>query len=581
MKLREFFWKPIELAKQAKSILAKKEEKISHQLAMDEYEIQSGYPRPQMARDSYYLLDGEWKLGTNTIRVPFAPQAPLSGYQGECTNELVYEKTFSLPHGFVKEHTFLHFGAVDQIAEVYLNGLLLGKHEGGYLPFSFEITHALKGINQLKVVATDTLDTKYPYGKQCKNPEGMWYTEVSGIWQSVWIESVSEQFIRQVTCNYAEPFMEIEINGTAEEYAIEFEDTNPLGVGVLKKGLNRFEIALPEVQGWTPENPKLYHFSLKTIDGKDCVKSYLAFRTITIENVAGHNRLCLNHKPYFFHGVLDQGYFCDGIFTAPSYRYYEKDILSMKALGFNTLRKHIKLEPARFYYDCDRLGMVVFQDMINNGSYRFVHDTALPTFFSRTKADHVKRLNETHQFFVSHSKEMISYLKGFPSVLYYTVFNEGWGQFNSLAVTDELKKVDSTRIYDSASGWFKQKGADILSDHVYFHLVRPVKDSRARVISEFGGFVREVEGHVSFSNASYGYGTVNSEEELTNRICQMYETEIIPLIKAGCSGTIYTQLSDVEEEMNGLYTYDRKVCKVNIDRMKLLSEKLRKEIEEL
>lgn len=609
----DFMWKPRLVADSIKSAfkaIGVKYDERRRFLPMKEYPEAFAYPRPQLVRDSYVSLNGSWEFSyceeeelpesfPYEIKVPFPPQAKRSGLTKPVGDSFWYQKKFDLPEGFIRHKTVLHFGGVDQVARVFLNGSYLGKHEGGYLPFSFDVSELIKNTgNVLQVYVIDDLDPRYPYGKQVENPGGMWYSQISGIWQTVWLESLPEKSIAEIKCTWNEEkgSEEIIIKGSADKYELRLyspaiydgENANVQGSGAytaytLKNGSNSIPVALPK--RWSPEKPYLYAFTLATVE--DEISSYFALRTISSKRIKGHRRLCLNDKPYFFHGVLDQGYFSDGIWTPPSYRYYEKDIRIMKALGLNTLRKHLKIEPAQFYYDCDRIGMVVFQDMVNNGSYSYIRDTIMPTVFpfylGHWKNDkNIKVKKHIQKFFVQHSIDTVRYLYNFPSVLYYTIFNEGWGQFDSERVLDIIRRQDKTRIYDSASGWYKQNGnSDVESVHCYFHKVPVEKWKKPVIISEFGGFSLRVKRHSCFKNQLFGYGSYYHPDDLTDRIVKMYEEEIIPHIRLGISGAIYTQLSDVEEEVNGFYTYDRKICKVKGDKMLRLKKKLNREIKKM
>ncbi len=553
------------------------------------------YPRPQMRRDNYCLLNGTWKCNGSDILVPFAPQAPLSGYGKKVDDKLVYEKTFSIPKDFTKKKILLHFGAVDQIATVWLNEKKLGSHEGGYLPFSFDITNAVKrdGENLLKVEVIDTLSKDYPYGKQTKKRGGMWYTPVSGIWQTVWLEEVAKDYIEKI-------FMTPDLNGVDIELipavacgkevdgfdaSVEIEP----GFFIRKhfdgtKGRLEIEGAVDEkgkvhkAKLWTTETPYLYDISVSY--GEDKIDSYFALRTIAIEKQNGVNRVVLNGKPIFMHAVLDQGYFCDGLFLPAKAEEYEKDVLRMKELGYNMLRKHIKVEPEAFYYACDRLGMLVMQDMVNNGGYNFIFDTALPTFGFKTRNDVKGKIEgKCKEFFKQHTKETIEHLYNHPSIVAYTIFNEGWGQFNSDEMYDFVKELDSTRLADSTSGWFAQEKNDFDSEHIYFKVIPLEPKERPLFVSECGGYTMAVEGHYYSKYAQYGYGASDTKEALTKDIIYMYENMILPFVKTGVCGCVYTQLSDVEDEINGLYTYDRKVCKVVKEDMLAMAERLQEQLE--
>ena len=568
------------------------------------------YPRPQMRRDKYCLLNGTWKCNGSDILVPFAPQAPLSGYGKKVDDKLVYEKTFVLPSDFTKERIILHFGAVDQIATVWVNDEKMGSHEGGYLPFSFDITKVVKrqGENRIKVEVIDTLSKDYPYGKQTKKRGGMWYTPVSGIWQTVWLEEVADTYIEKVimTPDLKGVDIELVLNGTNEDnqrntsntcgkdnkkitkgfdVSVELEPGNVI-IKHFEGNKGRLEIdGLVDKKGkthaaklWTPETPHLY--SINITYGEDSVDSYFALRTIAVEKQNGVNRVVLNGKPIFMHAVLDQGYFCDGLFLPAKAEEYEKDILRMKELGYNMLRKHIKIEPEAFYYACDGLGMLVMQDMVNNGGYNFVFDTALPTFGFKTKNDAKGKIEgKQKEFFRQHTKETIEHLYNHPSIVAYTIFNEGWGQFNSDEMYDLVKEWDPTRLADSTSGWFAQKKNDFDSEHIYFKVIPLEPKERPLFVSECGGYTMAVDGHYYSKYAQYGYGASDTKEALTKDIVYMYENMIIPYVKDGVCGCVYTQISDVEDEINGLYTYDRKVCKVVKEDMRAMAEKLYEQLE--
>lgn len=553
------------------------------------------YPRPQMRRDNYCLLNGTWKCNGSDILVPFAPQAPLSGYGKKVDDKLVYEKIFLVPADFTKEKILLHFGAVDQIATVWLNGEKLGSHEGGYLPFTFDITKEVKREkeNVLKVEVIDTLSKDYPYGKQTKKRGGMWYTPVSGIWQTVWLEEVARDYIEKIIMTPDLKGVDIElvpgvscgkeIDGFDVSVEIEpgffirkhFDGTKgrlEIDGAVSEKGV------VHKAKLWTTETPHLYDVSISY--GEDKIDSYFALRTIAIEKQNGVNRVVLNGKPIFMHAVLDQGYFCDGLFLPAKTEEYEKDILRMKELGYNMLRKHIKVEPEAFYYACDGLGMLVMQDMVNNGGYNFIFDTALPTFGFKTKNDAKGKIEgKCKEFFKQHTKETIEHLYNHPSIVAYTIFNEGWGQFNSDKMYDFVKKLDPTRLADSTSGWFAQKKNDFDSEHIYFKVIPLEPKERPLFVSECGGYTMAVEGHYYSKYAQYGYGASDTKEALTKDILYMYENMILPYVKDGVCGCVYTQLSDVEDEINGLYTYDRKVCKVVKEDMLAMAEKLQEQLE--
>ena len=542
------------------------------------------YPRPQMRRESYLNLNGPWDFSVNyekkgQIRVPFCPESTLS-YIGEHFDEgslLCYNRTFRLPDGFNRGRVILHIGAADQQADVFLNGKPIGVHKGGYEAFSFDITAYLQEENNLQICCFDDLtDQSYPYGKQVLPGKrgGMWYTPVSGIWQSVWLESVPESYIEK---------LHIENRGYSVKISIE-----PLLSGtVTVAGLGSFElengsvtITPEEPNLWSPENPYLYEFDVEA--GEDRVGSYFAIRSLEIKKVGKYPRLCLNGKPYFFHGLLDQGYWPDGLFTPAAPECYADDILMMKKLGFNTLRKHIKVEAEEFYYQCDKLGMIVWQDMVNNDDYNFVRDTALPTVGIQTLRDQKLHTGEmSRRRFLEGMEATVNQLKNHPCICYWTIFNEGWGQFDSDSVYERLKELDDTRFIDSTSGWFRQKKSDVDSRHVYFRKVKLTGNGKKPlVLSEFGGKTYKAEGHIFNPDKTYGYGGCETKDALNDAVVDLYREEILPCVETGLCASIYTQVSDVEDEINGLVTYDRKVEKMYAGQMRMIAAALQRAVQE-
>ncbi len=535
----------------------------------------ASYPRPQLKRDSFICLNGRWDDG---VLVPFPLESELSGFKGSDASHYVYKRKFNIPSEFVKDRIILHFGAVDCKARVLIDNKDVGDHVGGYLPFSFDITEFGSGIHDLTVEVIDETDTKFPYGKQTLKPGGMWYTPVSGIWQSVWLESVPKDYIKSIKITPSLTGIKLEIEGGNGEYDVTVYDSQDVTEAkVCHMGThysNVIELFIDNPRLWSPEEPNLY--GLKITSGEDEITSYFALRTVDIREVDGFKRICLNGKPYFFHGVLDQGYFPEGIFLPNNESGYEKDILKMKELGINTLRKHIKVEPACFYEACDRLGMIVFQDMVNNADYSFFKDTALPTVFKGAISDKNRHNDpETRQIFLDNAKGTVEHLYNYPCICYYTIFNEGWGQFDSDNVYEEFKTWDDTRIVDSTSGWFKQQKSDVESIHCYFKPIKPIEFDRPIVVSEMGGYSIRIADHYFNKNDNYGYKTYTDTETMSKDIVRLYEEEVIPYIKKGLCGNIYTQLSDVEDETNGFYTYDRKVCKVDKAAMLEVARKLK------
>ena len=536
------------------------------------------YPRPQLVRNDWLSLDGIWAFSTKkegepgmpsksgSIRVPFCPESRLSGVRKriEADDVMLYGTKFEVPEEWNGKRFIVHFGAVDQTAKVYVDGKYAGSHEGGYLPFSIDITDFLDGdSHSLIVEARDSLDHKYPWGKQKVNNGGMWYTPVSGIWQSVWLEPVPEEHVTSLKIDTGADFAEIKAYGITagvleldgKEYVL--TDSSDAGAACASV---RIHMDAPRL--WSPEAPFLYEFSIKSPE--DYVRSYFALRTLTIEWRLGRPMLCLNGEPYFFNGVLDQGYWHDGIYTPSSPDKFAEDIQAMKALGFNTLRKHIKIEPEIFYYECDRLGMVVFQDMVNNSDYSFLHDTVLPTI-GLTKLSDVKTHAdiESRRIFRESMDETVKLLYNHPSVCYWTIFNEGWGQFDADSAYYRLKAIDKSRFVDSTSGWFWQNKSDVDSYHVYFRKANMKPGERPMVLSEFGGYACKIEGHYYGGAKEYGYRKCADTDALKQDIERLYREEIEPLKERGLCAAIYTQLSDVEDETNGLLTYDRKVKKLD------------------
>jgi len=544
------------------------------------------YPRPQMRRDSYLNLNGEWEFSTNygepsgvkTILVPFCPESRLSGVEYHFPEgaALTYRKTLKLPEGFNRGRVLLHVGAADQTAAVFVNRTKLCEHQGGYESFCVDITEALQEENEFVIVCTDDLtDQSFPYGKQVL-PEkrgGMWYTPVSGIWQSVWLESVPETYIRKLNIENHGASVTI----TTEPALNGFVKVTGLGDFALENGT--VTIAPENPRFWSPEDPYLYDFTIAA--GEDRIESYFAIRSLEVKKIGDYPRLCLNGKPYFFHGLLDQGYWPEGLLTPPAPESYADDILAMKALGFNTLRKHIKVEMEEFYYQCDRLGMIVWQDMVNNSDYNYIRDTALPTVGLQKRDDRKWHLQPGHRdgFFRS-AGALVNQLKNHPSICLWTVFNEAWGQFDSDNVFDWFRTLDDTRFIDTTSGWFRREKSDVDSRHVYFRKVKLKGDGKKPLIlSEFGGKTYKAEGHIFNPEKSYGYGGCETLEKLNEAVSKLYLEEVLPCIGKGLCASIYTQVSDVEDEINGIVTYDRKLCKLTPETMIPVAEALQAALE--
>ncbi len=545
---------------------------------LDKNNILKEYPRPQFRRDSYLNLNGEWEYTVSespempedfpeTILVPFSPESELSGNvtKPRKRDYLWYRLPLTLPEGFNRGRVLLHFGAVDQIAKVFVNGRELLSHVGGFTPFSVDITEALNG-NKAEIVlrVSDVTDAGWhSRGKQSSKRGGIWYTPQSGIWQTVWMESVPENYIRglRIIPHFDESKVELWVAGEGEGTVnIEGEEHSFIaGTPV--------EIELKELHPWSPESPYLYDLSVKL--GEDSVESYFAMRKFSVErDEEGKKRLFLNGKPYFHNGLLDQGYWSDGMLTAPSDEALIFDIKTAKDMGFNMLRKHIKLEPLRWYYHCDRLGMLVWQDMPSGGGKYKPLTISAPLLTKRHLKDSRydlfarKDIAGREQYYVE-LREMINALYNCPCIAMWVPFNEGWGQFDAQKACNLILGMDSSRTIDHASGWHDQLIGELKSWHVYFKPYRFEEDKlgRAVVLSEFGGYNHRVEGH-AFNKKDFGYKRYESVNSFAHAFRELYRNQIAPAWHMGLAAAVYTQLSDVEDELNGLITYDRKVIKI-------------------
>ena len=532
------------------------------------------YPRPQMTRKDWLCLNGKWQFAYGEIRteivVPFCPESLLSslGLKMEYGREMRYSRSFALPEEWRGKRILLHFGGVSRIAEVRVNGRVAAVHGESYLPFSADITDLVQdGENGISVTAVNDLSHLHPWGKQKEKRGGMWYTPVSGIWQTVWMEPVPERYIRGLTIRTEGNTAEITAEGV-ENGTVELD-----GVGYPMAG-GKARITVQNPVYWCPENPHLYRFTAEA--GEDRVESYFALRTLSIERADGKPRLCLNGKPYFFHGLLDQGYWSDGLYTPASPECYADDIRAMKALGFNMLRKHIKIEPEQFYYDCDRLGMIVFQDMVNCGEYRYLRDTVLPTvgIGLRRKDSRLNRNGEARENFLKTMEATVRLLRNHPSICLWTIFNEGWGQFDADGAYTRLKALDETRFVDSTSGWFTRRLSDVESLHIYFRLLRTGKEDRPQFLSEFGGWSLKIPDHSCNLEKTYGYRKYTDREAFVRDLRALYLEQVLPLIAQGLCAAVYTQVSDVEDETNGMLTFDRKAAKVLPEEFRDVSDRL-------
>jgi hypothetical protein len=562
-------------------------EKLNPEMVLTEY------PRPQLRRDNYTILNGYWDYCITKedikpvtfegkILVPFSPESVLSGVNRQLKPDeyLWYERNLSIEEIPKGKRLILHFGAVDQRCEIYINGREAAEHLGGYLPFSVDITQDVKpGENLLTVKVTDVSDTSYhSRGKQKLTRGGMFYTAQSGIWQTVWYEWVPVNYITQIKLTpkleRSELELEIKLNSQSSNLPKDMVYWVIIRVGdsILQRASStegRFTIKLERTICWSPENPFLYGLDISI--GEDRIESYFAMRCVELKkDKAGVARIFLNKKPYFQNGLLDQGYWPDGLYTAPSDEAMIYDIEQAKILGFNMLRKHIKIEPLRWYYHCDRLGMLVWQDMVNGGEeYNQLLVGYLPTLLPGVAAwikdRHYKLLGreslEGRREWSMECRQTVELLYNCPSIVVWVPFNEGWGQFDAREAYQLIKELDNTRLIDHASGWFDQGIGDFESIHNYFHPLKVKHKHRAVIFSEIGGYACYIMEH-SFSWRVYGYKVYLTKEDFNQAYQRLYQEELAKLYHHGLSAVVYTQLSDVEDEVNGLLTYDRKVCKV-------------------
>lgn len=540
------------------------------------------YPRPIMVRDAWQNLNGLWEYTiceTNEdepnrynghILVPFAIESSLSGVMKplDSKHELWYKRTFTIPESWNGKTILLHFGAVDWKAVVFLNGIRIGMHTGGYTPFHFDITPYLKsGDQQLVVKVWDGTDENYqPRGKQSSKPDGIWYTSVSGIWQTVWLEPVNKKHINNVVTvpNIDTQKMYVKVttentSGTDKVKVILRDGTTVIAQTEAFAG-QRLELTVPNMKLWSPENPFLYDLNVELYAGKkmqDKVRSYAAMRKIsTKRDAAGIVRLQLNNRDYFHFGPLDQGWWPDGLYTAPSDEALLYDIQKTKELGYNMIRKHMKVEPARWYTYCDRIGLLVWQDMPSGDKS--------PEWQNRTyfQGDEMIRSAESEANFCKEWQEIMDYLMPYPCIAVWMPFNEAWGQFNTKKIVSWTQKYDPSRLVNPASGGNHYHIGDMLDLHNYpapeLYLYDP---DRPTVLGEYGGIGLPMEGHLWQPDKNWGYIQFKNPEDVTNEYIK-YADQLKKLILKGFSAAVYTQTTDVEGEVNGLMTYDREILKV-------------------
>ena len=558
------------------------------------------YPRPQMVRDTWQNLNGLWDYAivakaedqpTNfqgKILVPFAVESSLSGVGDSVgqANNLWYKTTFTLPGAMRKKKVLLHFGAVDWETEVYVNGESVGTHRGGYDPFTFDITAQVASGNEQALVVKvwdPTNDGPQPRGKQVKDPRGIWYTPVTGIWQTVWLEAVPDTYIASTKHTPNLDDQSITVSARVENQ----QDGDQLQVKVLDDGNTVAEqtvaageavhLTMDNPTLWSPENPHLYDLEVALLrKGKivDQVKSYTAMRKISMEpNEQGTQQMLLNNEVYFQYGPLDQGWWPDGLYTAPTDEALLFDIIKTQEMGFNMIRKHVKVEPARWYYYCDSVGMLVWQDMpsgdMGNQWNRFPGVVGMGSERDRTP--------ESEKIYRTEWQAIMDANYNFPSIVVWVPFNEAWGQFKTKEITNWTMNYDTTRLVNSASGGNFFEAGDIIDLHNYPDPAMPSPElfgkARAIVLGEFGGLGLPEDGHTWQQKDNWGYQSFKNQEELLTRYQKLMD-DLKPLISQGLSAAVYTQTTDVEVEVNGLMTYDRKVIKLDPTRLKPMHQKL-------
>jgi beta-galactosidase/beta-glucuronidase len=553
-------------------------------------------------------LNGRWEYAFATERrpeswdgeivVPFSPETVLSGVgrQLEPDGWLWYRRTFTAPAGRSGSRVLLHFGAVDQSCTVWVNGVEVGRHVGGYLPFTLDVTDALDhGEELLEVRVRDLSETAlHARGKQRLDRGTIWYTAQSGIWQTVWVETVPARYVAgvQVTPHLEQGVLEVVVDAAGEvstgstsaEATVVVLDGDRVVAAESGRSGRAIRLAIPDPHVWTLDDPHLY--DLEIICGDDTLTSYAAMRSVGIgHDDRGRRRFLLNGEPVWHLGVLDQGYWPDGLLTPPSDEAMVHDISTMKSLGFTMLRKHVKIEPLRWYHHCDRLGMLVWQDMVNGGGrYRHLVATLPATrpirISDRRHAVYHRGDPDSRAEFREEVRRTVELLRSSPSVVVWTPFNEGWGQFDANEVATEVKRLDPTRPVNHVSGWIDQGGGDVRSFHSYLRPFRlPARwrrrrEHRAYALAEYGGYSLKVDGH-DWSTREFGYRHYDTAEELTAGFVALHREQVEPALEAGLAATVYTQLSDVEDELNGLVTWDREVLKIPAEVVRSVLARLR------
>lgn len=568
------------------------------------------HPRPQFFRPAWRNLNGLWEYAITgldapqpqsypgQILVPFPIESALSGVKNSLrpNERLWYHRVFSIDPDWMRGRVLLHFGAVDWSCQVFINDRLVGEHVGGYDPFSIDITEAVKDKSNTLIVSVHDPTDSQPIqrGKQVLEPGFIWYTAVSGIWQTVWLEHVPVNNIESI---------QISPNIDDATVMITSKISPPLmnaslDIEVLKDGQSISKcsapadkpilLPIPQPKLWSPESPHLYDLVLTLKDGKipiDQVHSYFGMRKFSLEtDQNGHKHFCINHEPTLLYGPLDQGYWPDGLYTPPTDEAMRWEITFIKEAGFNMIRKHVKVEPARYYYHCDRIGVIVWQDMVSGG----ISPKPIWFFFAKRQ----KKLRDDRSYwrlgrkgeqnreqFLQEYRRMIAALINTVSIAIWGPFNEGWGQFDAAQIAAMTHQRDPSRLVDHASGWFDQGAGDFKSEHHYFKpLPDPQPDpKRGWVLSEFGGYSLKLPGHVWDTQKDFGYKKFSNREDLTQGYLELLEKQLIPWIKAGLTAAVYTQTTDVETEINGLLTYDREIIKMDLERIRKAHQKLYQE----